>query len=157
MNKTLESVKRGITFYLSDNQSASMVIPEKEQDKIIYKYFSYFSFEENGILNIYKISKMYEYNELNEQIQEKDLDELSNIVEIKGIKPRSYNEITEIENKYYDKLDKILTILYKDQLTEEEKDKIKEFKEIFDELIVEDMKKIYRKYFPEFMNWIENI
>ena len=157
MNQILELLKKSMTIYLSDNEYASMIIPEKQENKIVYKFFSYLAYENENVVTIFNIPAIFEYNEEKQQMNKNSLKSLENLIEIKGNKPTTYKEWKEKKEKYYNKLNEILSILYIEKITQEERKKILEFKNVFDEIIVEDMKKIYKTYFPNFMNWIENI
>ncbi len=154
MEEELSKFKYKMRMYIPDNANRSLVIPEKDKDNINYKIFTYLALEKEGFIKIYNIVATIE--DKNGQIEFTELNDVSKVIEVHGIKAMNYDETITLEDNYYSKLIQILPILYKVNLEESEAIRVKEFKAVFDELVVEDMKKVYEEYFPNFMNWIKN-
>ena len=99
MNQILELLKKSMMIYLSDNEYASMIIPEKQENKIVYKFFSYLAYENENVVTIFNIPAIFEYNEEKQQMNKNSLKSLENLIEIKGNKPTTYKEWKEKKEK----------------------------------------------------------
>lgn len=153
MEEELSKFKFKMRMYIPDNASRSLVIPEKNNDKINYKIFTYLAIQKEDFIKIYNIVATIEDKE--GQIEFTELKDTSKVIEIHGIKALNYDESIKLEEDYYNKLLQILPVLYSDSLLEDETLKVKDFINTFNELVVEDMQKLYEVYFPNFMNWIK--
>ena len=158
MNGKLEKMRRTMLELVPTNFSESLLIPELSDNNIIFEFFIFAAFIRNEKMIIYNIDSVFKFKdeENTDRIRIKNLNEL----EIADFKETKYMEFLDYLESYYKQLEIIQDILYKKQedLSLDEMDNVILLNKIFDKIVSKEMKEnVYKKYFPNFINWIENI
>ena len=156
MEKIL-SVSRKFAEYIDIPCESSYILPEKVNGKIIFRMFTYMARTTEKDFIVDGISRILDYEEGLDVETTRVREFFDPSMIIKDLPERTLEEFAELSEEYSNALDEITDFVYKENLSFEEKEKFMRFKKIFNTLVVEDMKVLYRKCFPEFMKWFENI
>lgn len=154
MKESILKLEDRMVLYEITNCYSSVLVPELEDGKISYQFFAYYVEIRDGKKKVLDVGPKYKF--INEEKAEKiklNITEKSflEIDELKTI----YNEQKE---EYYNLLGEVEELLYKTSFTEEEKQKLKLFKDSFYNIVDAEMQeKVYKLYVPNFINWINNI
>lgn len=158
MNDKLEKMRRTMSECIITNFSESLIIPELSDHKVVLKFFIYAAYIRNGKMIIYNIDSVFKFED-EENVNRCKIED-SNEIEITDFKEMKYMEFLDYVESYYKQLERVKDSLYKkkEDLNLEEINNVIVLHKIFDKIVSKEMKeKVYKKYFPHFINWIENI